>query len=61
MCRSHMAIRFKRPALCATIAAPGIADSCYLGIAMAQKDAGPCAAIKSEKLRQVCETAAKAP
>ncbi len=48
-----MAIATHRPALCATIAAAGIADSCYLGIVMTRKDARLCAEIKSEKLRQV--------
>jgi len=54
LCRGHLAISWREPALCTELATPNLADSCLLQLVLLGEDKALCGQIENEILADNC-------
>jgi hypothetical protein len=54
LCRGHLAISWREPALCTELATPNLADSCLLQLVLLGGDKALCGQIENEILADSC-------
>lgn len=54
LCRVHLAIAWRKPALCARLATPNLGDSCVLQLVQLGEDEALCGRIENESLADAC-------
>lgn len=55
LCRTHLAIAWRIPALCETLATPNLADACLLKLVELGEDEALCGKIENETLAKACK------
>ena len=54
LCRVHLAIAWRKPALCTDLSTPNLADSCLLKLVQLGEDEALCGQIENEGLADAC-------
>ena len=54
LCRVHLAIAWRKPALCTGLSTPNLADSCVLQLVQLGQDKALCGRIENESLADAC-------
>ena len=55
LCRAHLAIAWRIPALCEPLATPNLADACLLKLVELGEDEALCGQIENETLAKACK------